>query len=392
MTIFDSLSHDLSLLEPEIISLRRAFHRCPELGFQEHHTQGMIAEFLSALGLTPKTGIAKTGIIADLEGETPGKTLLIRADMDALPVEERNQRDYASKNRGIMHACGHDAHMSAALFAAKLLSQRRNEFAGRVRFLFQPAEELAGGAAQMVDAGVLDQVDMALGAHVFTPYSFGTIATRVGNFFAGIDAFELDIIGKAGHGGMPQAAVDPIVASAHVIAALQTIVSRETKPGDPVVVSVTSISGGTASNVVVERVTLKGAIRWHSEINRERALNRLQSISEGICEALRAQCELRITCSAPVTINAEKPVEWIKNAAHKTGRAKVIDPGPLTVAEDISEFLNRVPGCLFTVGAGGQGAPPHHHHEFDIDERSVALTSEIFVRAALEALSLHSAG
>lgn len=388
MSNHDSLSRDISLLEPEIIALRREFHRCPELGFEENHTQAKVADFLGGLGLKARTGIAKTGIIADLEGERPGKTLLIRADMDGLPVQEQSTSEYASKNPGVMHACGHDAHMSAALFAAKLLCQRRNEFAGRIRFLFQPAEELAGGALQMVQEGALENVDMALGAHVFTPYAHGTIATRVGNFFAGIDAFELHILGKAGHGGMPQAAVDPIVAAAHVITALQTIVSRETKPGDPVVVSVTSISGGIAANVVVERVTLRGALRWHSEANRERALGRLRSISEGICEALRAQCELRITSTAPVTMNAEKPVQWIKQAAQKTGRASVIDPGPLTVAEDISEFLNRVPGCLFTVGAGGQGAPPHHHHAFNIDERAVGLTAEIFVRAALEALSL----
>lgn len=388
MTISDSISRDLALFDPDIVALRREFHRFPELAFEENHTQAKVAEFLKNLGLPVRTGIAKTGIIADLEGEQPGKTLLLRADMDGLPVEERHHCDYASRHTGVMHACGHDAHMSALLFAAKLLCERRHAFAGRIRFLFQPAEELAGGALQMVNEGALDGVDMALGAHVFTPYSFGTIATRVGNFFAGLDAFELDVIGQAGHGGMPQAAVDPIVASAHVISALQTIVSRETRPGEPLVVSVTSISGGVAANVVVERVTLRGAIRWHSEGNRERALARLRSISEGICEALRAQCELRITSSAPVTINAEQPVEWIKTAAHHTGRAKVIDPGPLTVAEDISEFLNRVPGCLFAVGAGGPGAPPHHHHAFDIDERAVGLTTEIFVRAALHALRL----
>jgi amidohydrolase len=180
--------------------------------------------------------------------------------------------------------------------------------------------------------------------------------------------------------------VDPIVVAAQVVTALQTIVSRETKPGDPLVVSVSAISGGTAANVVVERVTLRGTVRWYSQSNREHALGRIAAIASGVCSAMRASSELTILTSAPVTVNAAAPVELVSAATRATGRASVIDPGPLTVSEDFSEFLDRVPGCLFTVGAGGPDAAPHHHHAFDIDERAIGLIAEIFTRAALDTL------
>lgn len=382
----DDINRDIDLLDGELIALRRDIHRHPELGFREVRTSALIAERLRAIGLTARTGVAETGVIADLSGERPGPTLLIRADMDALPVEERSGRDYVSQEKGVMHACGHDAHVSSLLGAAKLLAARRDRIAGRVRFLFQPAEELAGGAVRMIEEGVLEGVDKVIAAHVFSPLPFGVVATRPGPFFAGIDGFELAIIGRAGHGGMPHMSVDPIVVAAQVVTALQTIVSRETRPGDPLVVSVSAISGGQASNVVVERVTLKGTVRWYSQSNREHALERIASIASGVCSAMRATSELRITTSAPVTTNAEGPVELIAAAVNATGRASMLDPGPLTVSEDFSEFSNRAPGCLFTVGAGGPTAAPHHHHSFDIDERAIGLTSEIFVRAALHAL------
>lgn len=385
-TMTDSISKDIDLLDGELIALRRDIHRHPELGFTEVRTSAIAVERLRELGLSVRAGVAETGIIADLEGEHPGGTILLRADMDALPVEERSGRDFASVNPGVMHACGHDAHVSALLGAAKLLAARRDRIAGRVRFLFQPAEELAGGALKMIEGGALEGVDKVIGAHVFSPFPFGVVATRPGPFFAGIDAFELAIIGRAGHGGMPHMSVDPIVAAAHVVTALQSIVSRETRPGDPLVVSVSAISGGQAPNVVVERVTLRGTVRWYSQSNRDHALDRIAAIASGVCSAMRARSELTITTSAPVTVNAAGPVDLVTSAVNATGRASVMDPGPLTVSEDFSEYSRLAPGCLFAVGAGGATAAPHHHHAFDIDERSIGLTAEIFVRAALDAL------
>ncbi|WP_437923474.1 amidohydrolase [Sorangium sp. So ce291] len=382
----DDLSRDIRLLDRDLVALRRDLHRHPELGYAEVRTSQVVAERLRKLGLSVRTGVAGTGVIADLDGERPGRTVLLRADMDALPVVERSGHDFPSEISGVMHACGHDAHVSALLGAAELLSARRDRIAGRVRFLFQPAEELAGGALQMIKAGALDGVDQALGAHVMSPLPFGVMATRTGPFFAGIDAFELVVVGKAGHGGLPHMSVDPIYAAAQVVTALQSIVSRETKPGEPVVVSISAISGGTAANVVVERVTLQGTVRWFSQANREHALERIQGIASGVCSALRAACEFRVVSSSPVTANAAAPVDLVTAAARATERAEVVDPGPLTVSEDFSEFTDRVPGCLFTVGAGGPTAAPHHHHAFDLDERAIGLVAEIFARAALAAL------
>lgn len=382
----DSISKDIDLLNGELIALRRDIHRHPELAYNEVRTSTIAAERLRELGLSVRTGVAQTGIVADLEGERPGGTILIRADMDALPVGERSGADYASLVPGVMHACGHDAHVSALLGAAKLLAARRDRLAGRVRFIFQPAEELAGGASQMIEQGALEGVDKVIAAHVFTAVPFGVVATRPGPFFAGADVFELAIIGQAGHGGMPHISVDPVLAAAHVVTALQSIVSRETRPGEPLVVSVSAISGGDVPNVVIERVTLRGTVRWYSQSNREHAVERIASIASGVCSAMRARSELKIVTSTPVTVNEAGPVALITSAVNATGRAIVKDPGPLTVSEDFSEFSRIVPGCLFAVGAGGPTAAPHHHHAFDIDERSIGLTAEIFVRAALDAL------
>lgn len=382
----DDLSRDVSLLDRDLVAVRRDLHRYPELGYAEVRTSQLVAERLRALGLSVRAGIAGTGVIADLEGERPGRTVLLRADMDALPVEEQSGHDFPSETRGVMHACGHDAHVSALLGAATLLAERRGRIAGKVRLVFQPAEELSDGALHMIRAGALDGVDTALGAHVISPLPFGVVATRTGPFFAGYDAFEIAVVGKAGHGGLPHMSVDPIYAAAQVVTALQSIVAREVKPGEPLVVSISAISGGNAANVVVERVTLQGTVRWFSRESREHALERVQAIASGVCSALRATCEFKVVSTAPVTTNAAAPVDLIAAAARATGRASVIDPGPLTVSEDFSEFTDRVPGCLFTVGAGGPTAAPHHHHAFDLDERAIGLIAEIFTRAALSAL------
>ncbi|WP_437629990.1 M20 metallopeptidase family protein [Sorangium sp. So ce854] len=382
----DDLNRDVSLLDRDLVAVRRDLHRHPELGYAEVRTSQIVAERLRALGLSVRAGIAGTGIIADLEGERPGRTVLLRADMDALPVEEQSGHDFPSETRGVMHACGHDAHVSALLGAATLLAERRGRIAGKVRLVFQPAEELSDGALHMIRAGALDGVDTALGAHVISPLPFGVVATRTGPFFAGYDAFEIAVVGKAGHGGLPHMSVDPIYAAAQVVTALQSIVAREVKPGEPLVVSISAISGGNAANVVVERVTLQGTVRWFSRESREHALERVQAIASGVCSALRATCEFKVVSTAPVTANAAAPVDLIAAAARATGRASVIDPGPLTVSEDFSEFTDRVPGCLFTVGAGGPTAAPHHHHAFDLDERAIGLIAEIFTRATLSAL------
>jgi amidohydrolase len=383
----DNLTRDLALLDKDLISLRRDLHRHPELGFAETRTSAIIAERVRALGLSVRTGVGGTGVVADLVGEQPGPTLLLRGDMDALPVTEQTQHDFPSTVPGVMHACGHDAHVSALLGAATLLTAYQKRIAGRVRFAFQPAEEGHGGARRMIEDGVLEGVDQALAAHVFSPAPFGVVLARPGPFLAGMDTFEIVVIGNAGHGGMPHMSIDPVFAAAQVVLALQSIVARETRPGEPVVVSIAAIEGGRAPNVVVERVALRGTVRWYLTSERERVLTRIQEIVAGVCSGLRARYEFNLLFSAPVTNNARAAVDLIGDAARATGRAAVVDPGPLTVSEDFSEFLERVPGCIFVVGCGGPSAAPHHHHAFDLDERAIGLTAEVFTRATLDLLA-----
>jgi amidohydrolase len=239
----------------------------------------------------------------------------------------------------------------------------------------------------MLAEGVLDGVDRVLGAHVNAPAPFGSVLLRPGTFLAGADAFELAIIGLAGHGGMPQSSVDPVYAAAQVVSVLQSIVARETDPREALVVSIAAIQGGSAANVVVEEVTLRGTIRWFTAAQRERTLTRLQEIAAGVCAALRAHHTFRVTGTAPVTVSAAAEVDAVQAAVTATGRAAAVDPGPRTVSDDVAYFLERVPGCFFGVGAGGPAAAPHHHPAFMIDERAIGLMTELFTRVTLSALA-----
>ena len=383
----DTIRPAIDLLEADLVTLRRDLHRHPELGHEEVRTAGVVAERMTALGLHVRTGVGGTGVLADLAGSKPGATLLIRADMDALPVTETTGHDFASKTRGVMHACGHDAHVAALVGAATILTESRDRLAGKVRFCFQPAEELLDGASAMISDGAMDGVDQVLGAHVFSIAPYGTVVSMAGPMLAGADAFELRIVGKAGHGGMPQLSVDPIYAAAQVVTALQSIVARETRPGEPLVVSIAAIEGGRAFNVVVDEVTLRGTVRWFSTAERHRALERIPVIAQGVCDALRAEAEFKVIGSVPVTANVAENVEILEAAVEETGRAVAVNPGPITGSEDFSRFLELAPGVFFGVGAGGPEAAPHHHHAFDIDERAIALTAEVFVRTALRKLA-----
>jgi amidohydrolase len=374
-------------VQSDLISLRRDLHRHPELGFAEERTASLVAERMRSLGLSVRTGVGGTGVLADLAGELPGPVLLIRADMDGLPVTEATGLEFASLNPGTMHACGHDAHVAALVGAASVLSEMRAAIAGTVRFCFQPAEELLAGAPRMIDDGAMDGVDRVLGAHLLAMAPFGQVIAVPGPFLAGADFFELRIVGQAGHGGMPHLSIDPVYAAAQVVSALQSIVARETRPGERLVLSITAIQGGQAANVTVEEVRLLGNLRWFSQDERQRALERIQVIARGVCESLRARAEFTVETSAPVTINSLEETSVVERAARDTGWATVVNPGPITASDDFAYLLDGVPGTYFGVGAGGPGAAPHHHQRFDIDERAIGLMSELFVRATLAFLA-----
>jgi amidohydrolase len=380
----------LDRLEPDLIRLRRDLHRHPELAFAERRTASIVRERLEALGLAARSGVGGTGVVADLEGTTPGPRVLVRADMDALPITEQTGLDYSSTTPGVMHACGHDAHVSALIGTATVLAEMR-DLPGSIRFCFQPGEEVLTGARRMIADGVMEGVDAVLGAHLLSPIPFGTISMAHGQFLAGGDLFELRVIGKAGHGGTPQSSIDPVYAAAQVITALQSIVARETRPGEPLVVSINAIQGGSAANVTVETVTLRGTIRWFSSTERERGLARIEAIARGVGEALRVRIEFDVLGGAPVTSNVPEYAALVAEAVTESGRATLVDGGPITATDDVAHLLGMAPGAFFAVGAGGPGAVPHHHPTFEIDERAIGLMSEILARAAIKALH-HDAG
>lgn len=382
LTPRDDLGRERARLEAELIETRRSLHRRPELAFAEHRTAKLVADRLGAIGYEPRVGVGATGILADLEGGRPGPTLLIRADMDALPVDEVPGRSYGSQVPGRMHACGHDAHTSALLGVAALLMPRREQLTGRVRLLFQPAEEIGRGALAVIDDGALDGVDEALTAHVFSPIPFGMVALPEGTALMGTDMFELTVDGGGGHAGLAHETRDAVLAAAQLVSALQTITARETSPLDSLGLTIASITGGTAANVVTDTVTLRGTLRWLDGTLRERALDRITQIADGLCSALRVAHQLDVTATVPVLRCAAEPTARLAGAA-AAAAVSAIDPGILPVSDDFAHIADRVPAALVAVGAGGPGCGAHHAPNFDIDERAIGVTAEILTRAAL---------
>ncbi len=384
--MFEQLVRDRAALEPELVATRRALHEQPELAFAEHRTAKLVADRLGTLGLEPQTGVGGTGVIADIDGARSGPTLLLRADMDALPLEETPGRSYGSRVSGRMHACGHDAHTSALLGVASLLAPYARLLAGRVRLLFQPAEEVGAGALAVIADGALDGVDEAIAAHVFSPMPFGVVGTRAGEFLVGADFFELAVEGGGGHSGIANEARDTVFAAAQLVSALQSIAGRETSPTETLVLTIASIEGGTAANVIASRVTLRGTLRWLDPTVRDRALARMEQIATGVCAALRVNHDLRVRATLPVLRCKKEPTALLRDAADSAG-ATVIDPGIVAVSEDFAHVAERVPTGFIAVGAGGEGCGAHHAPDFDIDERAIGLTAEILARAALARLS-----
>ncbi|MGB8955018.1 MAG: amidohydrolase [Tumebacillaceae bacterium] len=370
-------------IHPELVERRRDFHRHPELGFEEVRTAGIVAEWLRGLGLEVTTGVAKTGVVARLRGARPGKTVAMRADLDGLPIQDTKTCDYASTVPGKMHACGHDAHTAMLLGAAKVLSQLREEVAGEILFLFQPAEEGPGGAAPMMAEGVLEGVDFILAQHVVPWLPAGYIAVADGPCSAAADEFTLKILGKGGHGAYPHMAVDAIQIAAHVIGGLQAIVSRQIDAQQTAVLSIGTIHGGSRLNVIADEVTMTGTVRTFDRLLREEIPRRMEDIVRGITSAFGAGYEFTYTDLYPALHNHHAAVELIKRVGREVlGSGRVLDAPPSMGAEDFAYYLQKVPGCMYWLGCKAEGHNLHHP-AFDIDEEALFYGTQLLVEGAL---------
>ncbi len=374
-------------LEPEIIRRRRDLHRHPELSFREFRTAGIVADELRALGMEAQTGIAETGVVGILEGGHPGPTVLVRADMDALPIIEENDIDYISGEAGIMHACGHDGHTSVALAVAKILHGAQENLHGRVKFVFQPAEETGAGALRMVEEGVLDnpRPDFALGLHLWNELPYGTIVATPGPLMAASGQFQITISGHGGHAASPHATRDPIVAAAQVITAIQTITSRNIDPMQSAVITVASVHAGDAFNIIPSTVEIKGSIRSYLPDVQATIHQRLKEICTGICQAMNCTVDINIfnvtkavINDADVAANVASIAERIKGVQH------VLTNYCTMISEDVSEFMDDIPSCYFFVGSANSDAGrdfPHHHPRFNFDERALVIAATILAEA-----------
>jgi amidohydrolase len=375
----------------EVVELRRDFHRHPELGLQEYRTSEKVSAYLKGCGLEVGS-LNRTGVVGLLRGDPTGPTLLMRADMDALPIQEENQVSYKSLNPGVMHACGHDAHTAMLLVAAKILSGLKAGMKGNIKFVFEPNEENVGALA-MIQEGLMDdpKVDACLGLHVWSPLQTGQIALKAGPVMAGMEHFELVVKGRGGHTATPQSAIDPILAAANIIQGVQIIQTREMDVlREPAIIMFGKIEGGSASNVIPDSVTLSGTMRYLFEGAQESEQNpkkRFERVVSNICAAHRAAYDLSFLHGHPTLVNNGEMIEVLRSVA-----AHELDPAPEIIAfvsmagEDFSEFAARVPSAFYFLGAGNPSKEtcfPHHHPRFNIDEDVLRVGVEMHVRGAL---------
>lgn len=373
-------------------TLRRDFHRHPELGFQEIRTAGIVTRELNALGLEVASGIGKTGVVALIDGARPGPVVLVRFDMDALPIQEETGAEYSSQNPGVMHACGHDGHTAIGLTVARMLAARRERLSGSIKLVFQPAEEGLGGAAAMVADGVLEnpRPDYSLGLHLWNEKPFGWLGITPGPAMAASDRFQITVTGRGGHGASPHLATDPILASAQIFTALQSIVARNVNPLKSAVVTVTSVIGGDAFNVIPATVAVKGTIRSFEPEVRAQVLERFEQIVGGVAAALGCGAEVRIWKVTPPVINEADLTRRVQMVAQQLLPGCTLDGEERTMgSEDMAYMMEDIPGCYFFVGSADPGRgldAPHHNPRFDFDEQALARAAALMAAAAVDLL------
>ncbi len=376
----------------DVIGWRRHLHQYPERSFHEERTAQFIADTLAGFGGLEITRPTPTSVLARLMGARPGRVLAIRADIDALPIEEQNKHSFVSRNAGVMHACGHDGHTAMLLGAVKVLVGQRDTLAGEVRFVFQHAEELfPGGAEEMVQAGVMDDVDIVIGAHLWTPLAVGKVGVKAGSLMASPDIVRMTITGSGGHAALPHQTVDPIAVAAQVITNLQHIVARNVDPLQPSVVSITRIAGGTTHNVIPGSVELEGTVRTFDEALRSEMPRHIERIVAGITSAHGATYTLEYERGYRPVVNDERASDLLRRAVVRAlGDEFLIEAVPTMGGEDFSAYQQRAPGSFFFIGARCEErgiVQPHHHECFDIDERALDYGTRIFVAATLDFLA-----
>ncbi len=374
----------------EVAATRRDLHVHPELGFEEHRTAGIVAERLRGLGYDVHTGIGRTGVVGVLAGERPGRTIMLRADMDALPIDEENDVPYRSRTQQVMHACGHDGHVAMLLGAARVVMARRAEVAGTVCFLFQPAEEGKGGARVMVEDGVLERfgIERAYGLHLASTDPVGRVGFHEGPFYASSDSVEITVEGKGGHGSAPHTSVDPVYVASQFVVAVQQVVSRNVDPIEPAVVTIGAINGGTTHNVIPSRVRLLGTVRAFDPGVRAKMAERIERVLRGVCESSGATYAFEYLWRYPVTSNDIEQTRYARALAERVvGADRVADVPRHMGGEDFSFYAERVPACFFSVGSNGGPASafPHHHARFDIDESALETGVRMMAALALDA-------
>lgn len=383
----DTLTRDIDALTPDLVAWRRDFHRHPELAFEERRTSGVVRAFLESLGLEVRA-CGGTGLRAVLTGGRPGKTVALRADMDALPVTEETDVEYRSQAPGAMHACGHDGHMAILMGAARLLAARRDALQGRVVFLFQPSEENPpGGAKRMIAEGALDGVDRVFGLHLWQPLPTGVVGLRAGAMMAQSDTIHVTVRGKGGHASQPHLAVDPIVVAAHLVLAAQSIASRFVDPLHAVVVSFTTIHGGRIHNIIPDVVELGGTVRTLDREVQQAVKARLREVCEETCHLFGAAAAFEYEEGYAPVVNDTAVVGHVATIARRAfGSGKVQTIAPVMGGEDFAYYLQQVPGAFAMLGMGDGRPHPHHNARFDIDERALPIGVRLMVEVA-EALA-----
>tara|TARA_B100001094_G_scaffold85365_1_gene81761 strand:- start:187 stop:1353 length:1167 start_codon:yes stop_codon:yes gene_type:complete len=376
------IREEIKNIKDEIYTIRRHFHRYPELSFKEFNTAETISQHLNNLGISHKKGVGKTGIVGEINFG-PGPTIALRADMDALPIQEENNLDYKSLNDGVMHACGHDGHMAILLGAANALSKNSKLKKGTVRFIFQPAEEGLGGAKYMIEDGCLDKVDEIYGLHLWNYQLYGEVGIKDGPVMASADLFDIEVSGKGGHGATPQGTIDAIVVASNLVTMLQTIVSRNTNPLESTVLSIGKIKGGHNFNIISDKVHMSGTTRAYTEENRTMIKQRMKEVIEGVSKSFGADIKLNYKDGYPPTVNHSSQVEKVLEAASSVVISGAKNPYLSMGGEDFSYYLQNKPGCFFFVGSAPNEneilSTPHHCSHFNIDERALLIGASVYV-------------